>query len=207
MTRSAMAQQQQQSSALELVDDAAILPGIAAGVFEKDARPVLLYDGVCNMCNGFVNLFLDIDKDEKFRFSALQSQTGRALLALSGRSPDDISRYTHIVHDKYFEAGQSIHSPVCARRNASMASHPDLPVGPSRRPSSKYLDLLIFKSCHRHLCDRFVFFCSICHFTHRSHLNINPARLCVCPCQASYWSSKAERLTSNRTPYSGWGGC
>lgn len=89
VTRPLMAQQ---SAALELVDDAAKLPGIAKAVFEQDTRPVLLYDGVCNMCNGFVNLFLDIDTDKKFRFSALQSQTGRALLSLSGRSPDDISR-------------------------------------------------------------------------------------------------------------------
>lgn len=81
-----------QSPGLELVEDAAKLPGIAKDVFEQDTRPVLLYDGVCNMCNGFVNLFLDIDRDKKFRFSALQSQTGRALLSLSGRSPDDISR-------------------------------------------------------------------------------------------------------------------
>lgn len=82
----------QQSPALELVDDAEKLPGIAEAVFAQDKRPVLLYDGVCNMCNGFVNLFLDIDTGKKFRFSALQSQTGRALLSLSGRSPDDISR-------------------------------------------------------------------------------------------------------------------
>lgn len=88
-TRPLMAQQ---SAALELVDDAEKLPGIAKAVFAQDTRPVLLYDGVCNMCNGFVNLFLDIDTDKKFRFSALQSQTGRALLSLSGRSPDDISR-------------------------------------------------------------------------------------------------------------------
>lgn len=88
-TRPVMAQQ---SPALELVEDAEKLPGIAKAVFAQDKRPVLLYDGVCNMCNGFVNLFLDIDTDKKFRFSALQSQTGRALLALSGRSPDDISR-------------------------------------------------------------------------------------------------------------------
>lgn len=81
-----------QSPGLELVEDAGKLPGIAKAVFEQDARPVLLYDGVCNMCNGFVNLFLDVDTDKKFRFSALQSQTGRALLSLSGRSPDDISR-------------------------------------------------------------------------------------------------------------------
>ncbi|CAM9215786.1 unnamed protein product [Ectocarpus fasciculatus] len=121
MTRPVMAQQQQQqSSALELVDDAAILPGIAEGVFEKDARPVLLYDGVCNMCNGFVNLFLDIDTDEKFRFSALQSQTGRALLALSGRSPDDISSIVlveqsgaaHIQSDALLRMGRLLGGPV-----------------------------------------------------------------------------------------------
>lgn len=82
----------QRSSLLALAEDTSTLPDIARGVFEQDKRPVLLYDGVCNMCNGFVNLFLDVDKDEKFRFSALQSQTGRALLSLSGRSPDDISR-------------------------------------------------------------------------------------------------------------------
>lgn len=81
-----------QSASVELADDTTRLPDIARAVFENDTRPVLLYDGVCNMCNGFVNLFLDVDKDEKFRFSALQSQTGRALLSLSGRSADDISR-------------------------------------------------------------------------------------------------------------------
>lgn len=89
VTRSPMTQ----STSLELADGTSRLPDIARAVFENDKRPVLLYDGVCNMCNGFVNLFLDVDKEEKFRFSALQSQTGRALLSLSGRSPDDISRY------------------------------------------------------------------------------------------------------------------
>lgn len=86
---------QQQSAPLEVADgttDTTRLPGVARAVFAEDKRPVLLYDGVCNMCNGFVNRFLDVDKDEKFRFSALQSETGRSLLSLSGRSPDDISR-------------------------------------------------------------------------------------------------------------------
>lgn len=65
---------------------------VAKGVFAVDERPVVLYDGVCNMCNNFVNIFLDADQEGKFRFSALQSPTGRALLALTGRSPADISR-------------------------------------------------------------------------------------------------------------------
>lgn len=65
---------------------------VARTVFESDSRPVVLYDGVCNMCNTFVNLCLDIDTEEKFRFTPLQGPTGRALLSSCGRSPDDISR-------------------------------------------------------------------------------------------------------------------
>ncbi|CAM9804352.1 unnamed protein product [Scytosiphon promiscuus] len=115
-TQSLMAQ----SPALELVDDAANLPDIAKRVFEQDTRPVLLYDGVCNMCNGFVNLFLDVDTDKKFRFSALQSQTGRALLSLSGRSPDDISSIVlveengaaHIQSDALLRMGRLLGGPV-----------------------------------------------------------------------------------------------
>ena len=86
---------QQQSAPLDVADDTTDTTGLlemARTVFAEDKRPVLLYDGVCNMCNGFVNRLLDIDTEGKFRFSALQSETGRSLLSLSGRSPDDISR-------------------------------------------------------------------------------------------------------------------
>ena len=54
-------------------------------------RPIVLFDGVCNMCNGGVNFILDWDTEAQLRFSALQSDTGRALLQMCGRSPDDIS--------------------------------------------------------------------------------------------------------------------
>ena len=63
----------------------------AQDVFRKDKRPVILFDGVCNMCNGGVNFALDWDVTGEFRFAALQSETGRALLQRSGRQPDDIS--------------------------------------------------------------------------------------------------------------------
>lgn len=93
MTRQAISSSVQAEGQKSAKLEANGLRDIAKTVFEGDKRPVILYDGVCNMCNGFVNLLLDIDTTEKFRFSALQSDTGRALLALSGRSPDDISRY------------------------------------------------------------------------------------------------------------------
>ncbi|KAL4426672.1 hypothetical protein ABPG77_004728 [Micractinium sp. CCAP 211/92] len=59
--------------------------------FATDQRPIILFDGVCNLCNGGVNFMLAWDREGRFRFAALQSDTGRALLRRAGRSPDDIS--------------------------------------------------------------------------------------------------------------------
>lgn len=59
--------------------------------FAVDERPVILFDGVCNLCNAGVNFVLDNDSTGKLRFAALQSPAGSALLVRSGRSPGDIS--------------------------------------------------------------------------------------------------------------------
>ncbi len=37
---------------------------------------VILFDGVCNLCNGLVNWIIDRDKKNVFRFSSLQSNFG-----------------------------------------------------------------------------------------------------------------------------------
>jgi len=69
---------------------------LAIKVFETgDERPIILYDGICNLCNGGVNFMLDWDSPNEergnFRFAALQSDVGNALLQRSGRSPNDVS--------------------------------------------------------------------------------------------------------------------
>jgi predicted DCC family thiol-disulfide oxidoreductase YuxK len=81
-------QQQQQQQQLLLCDDPQI---VSQRVFETDQRPIILFDGVCNLCNGAVNLALDWDPQGKFRFAALQSNVGRALLQANGRENTDIS--------------------------------------------------------------------------------------------------------------------
>jgi predicted DCC family thiol-disulfide oxidoreductase YuxK len=43
-------------------------------------NPVILFDGVCNLCNGTVNFILKYDKRKNFRFASLQSDTGKQLL-------------------------------------------------------------------------------------------------------------------------------
>lgn len=44
-------------------------------------RPIVLFDGVCNLCNGAVNFIIDRDKQQQFRFASLQSEVGEKLLA------------------------------------------------------------------------------------------------------------------------------
>jgi predicted DCC family thiol-disulfide oxidoreductase YuxK len=46
----------------------------------RDEGPVLLFDGVCNFCNGAVNFVIDHDHSGRFRFASLQSDAGRELL-------------------------------------------------------------------------------------------------------------------------------
>ncbi len=48
---------------------------------ETHEHPVILFDGVCNLCNGAVNFILERDKTDTFRFGSLQSESGKRLLA------------------------------------------------------------------------------------------------------------------------------
>jgi predicted DCC family thiol-disulfide oxidoreductase YuxK len=41
---------------------------------------ILLFDGVCNLCNGAVNFIIDRDKKGVIKFASLQSDFGQALL-------------------------------------------------------------------------------------------------------------------------------
>ena len=42
--------------------------------------PVILFDGVCNLCNGFVTFVIARDPARRFRFGPLQSAAARRLL-------------------------------------------------------------------------------------------------------------------------------
>lgn len=41
---------------------------------------IILFDGVCNLCNGFVQFVIRQDSAQRFRFASLQSEIARELL-------------------------------------------------------------------------------------------------------------------------------
>lgn len=45
-----------------------------------DTGPVVLFDGVCNLCNSSVNFIIDRDKKKRFSFASLQSEAADELL-------------------------------------------------------------------------------------------------------------------------------
>ncbi|MBB6097698.1 putative DCC family thiol-disulfide oxidoreductase YuxK [Deinobacterium chartae] len=53
---------------------------------------VILFDGVCNLCNGAVQFILLRDPQARFRFASLQSETGQRLRA-AGQVPEDTDSF------------------------------------------------------------------------------------------------------------------
>ena len=51
-------------------------------------HPILLFDGVCNLCNGFVKFVIQRDPQGVFHFASLQSAAGQALLEEYGLAKD-----------------------------------------------------------------------------------------------------------------------
>ena len=42
--------------------------------------PIILFDGICNFCNGSVNFVIKRDKKSQVKYAALQSEAGQQLL-------------------------------------------------------------------------------------------------------------------------------
>ena len=59
---------------------------------------LILFDGVCGLCDRFVQFLLARDHHDRFRFAALQSPLGREAVLRHGGDPDAISTVYLIEH-------------------------------------------------------------------------------------------------------------
>lgn len=44
-------------------------------------KKIILFDGVCNLCNGFIQFVIKRDRSDVFRYASLQSELGQELLS------------------------------------------------------------------------------------------------------------------------------
>src|SRR5690606_1669355 len=55
-----------------------------------EGKKIVLFDGVCTICNGAVNFIIERDKNDLFRFASLQSETGQKLVSERGLDPFEL---------------------------------------------------------------------------------------------------------------------
>ncbi|MBK8426079.1 MAG: thiol-disulfide oxidoreductase DCC family protein [Lewinellaceae bacterium] len=94
--------------------------------------PVLLFDGVCNLCNASVQWVLLHDRKGIFQFAALQSETGQNLLRKWGRPTHDFDSVVLVDGDR-------------------LLLHSDVPLEIVRRIGGAWQVLYVFKIIPRPL--------------------------------------------------------
>ncbi|MGI9535294.1 MAG: thiol-disulfide oxidoreductase DCC family protein [Thermodesulfobacteriota bacterium] len=62
----------------------------------------ILFDGVCNLCNGFVVFIINRDPDAKFKFASLQSEEGEKLQDEFSMDPANITTMVLVDNNKYY---------------------------------------------------------------------------------------------------------
>ena len=63
---------------------------------DLEAGPILLFDGVCNLCNGIIQFIIKRDPDGRFRYAPLQSDVATDLLRDCGLPTDRIETFVMI---------------------------------------------------------------------------------------------------------------
>lgn len=66
-------------------------------------HPVILFDGVCNFCNGLMNFVLKQDKTGIFRFAPLQSEAGQKFLKQYDLPVQDFDSFVLIDNGKVYK--------------------------------------------------------------------------------------------------------
>ncbi|HOZ78345.1 MAG TPA: thiol-disulfide oxidoreductase DCC family protein [Ferruginibacter sp.] len=64
--------------------------------------PVILFDGICNFCNGAVNFTIKRDKRKVIKFAALQTEIGKTLLQQHGLPENYTSSFIFIENGKLY---------------------------------------------------------------------------------------------------------
>lgn len=70
---------------------------------ESKNHKIILFDGVCNLCNGAVTFIIKRDKKDVFKFAALQSEIGRELTSKFNIDTSKVDSIILIDGEKHYE--------------------------------------------------------------------------------------------------------
>ena len=73
----------------------------------QQKHEIVLFDGVCNLCNGAILFIIKRDKKDRFRFAAIESEIGQKLLDKHGIDPNKIDSIVLVSGDTAFAKAEA----------------------------------------------------------------------------------------------------
>jgi predicted DCC family thiol-disulfide oxidoreductase YuxK len=67
-----------------------------------NSKPIILFDGICNLCDGAVQFVIKHDPEKKFLFASLQSEAGQRLLKQYKLSVENFNSFILIKDEKVY---------------------------------------------------------------------------------------------------------
>lgn len=67
-----------------------------------NSKPIILFDGICNLCNGVVQFIINHDPENKFLFASLQSDAGQQLLKQFNLPSENFNSFILVQNNKVY---------------------------------------------------------------------------------------------------------
>lgn len=74
---------------------------------------LIIFDGVCNLCNSSVNFIIDHDKQKCFKFAALQSDVGQQILLEHSLNPSNLDSIILLKDGIIYQKSDAIIEILC----------------------------------------------------------------------------------------------
>jgi predicted DCC family thiol-disulfide oxidoreductase YuxK len=71
-------------------------------------QSIILFDGVCNLCNGFVRFVISHDKRGQFKFASLQSEAAQKILEPFNFPLDDLKTIVLLEDSKIYLRSRAV---------------------------------------------------------------------------------------------------
>jgi len=75
---------------------------------KENIERIVYYDGVCGLCDGFVEILVKFDKNRKIKFSSLQGKSGRSLLNKLNLDLEEFDTVLFKVNDQVYTKSTAV---------------------------------------------------------------------------------------------------
>ena len=70
--------------------------------------PIIFFDGMCNLCCGWVQFIIRMDKKMKFKFTSMQSERGEKLLTSIGLNSTELKTIVYLRETHVFQESAAV---------------------------------------------------------------------------------------------------